>query len=87
MSLHSISSARGLFLYLIYIYISNFFLNLFVLHLRFQIVMTSFFYLSIIIAGIYQMSFPGTEIDSILGFIAMIGIILSRTMDDANTNR
>ena len=33
------------------------------------------------------MLFPGTEIDSILGFIAMIGIILSRTMDDAKTNR
>ena len=50
--------------------------------------MTSFFYLSIIIAGTYQVSFPGTEIDSILGFIAMIGIILSRTMDDnAKTNR
>ena len=49
--------------------------------------MTSFFYLSIIIAEIYQMSFPGTEIDSILGFIAMIGIILSRTMDDTKTNR
>ena len=70
-----------------YRYIYPIFSNLFVLHLRFQIVMTSFFYLSIIIAGIYQMSFPGTEIDSILGFIAMIGIILSRTMDDANTNR
>ena len=48
--------------------------------------MTSFFYLSIIIAGTYQVLFPGTEIDSILGFIAMIGIILAKSMDDAKTN-
>ena len=59
----------------------------FVPTLRIQIVMTSFFYLSIIIAGTYQVLFPGTEIDSILGFIAMIGIILARSMDDAKTNR
>ena len=49
--------------------------------------MTSFFYLFIIIAGTYQVLFPGTEIDSILGFIAMIGIILAKSMDDAKTNR
>ena len=49
--------------------------------------MALIFYLSIILAGTYQVMFPGTEIDSFLGLLAMIGIILVRSMDDTTTNR
>ena len=49
--------------------------------------MSSIYYLSIILAGTYQVIFPGTEIDSFLGFVAMIGTVLVGSMDDTPTNR